>query len=300
MLDQHWRTGFEKGMRPVGTRLRQAGFTADQITLLGLAASLFTGIAIGTGHFLLAAAGLAASGLTDVLDGAVAKSGGTAGPRGAFFDSVCDRASDALVLGGAAWYLAGGSDPQLSVLAFAVAGLSFLVSYERAKADALGFDARGGLMERAERMMLLGLGLIFGLLIPVLWILLAANAFTVTQRFLKVWQQATPSGDCPDELRPDELRRPAWWLIARPASSSESRLARWRYAAGPPGHRPASGVSPKVSTDRSRLAAWLVSARPPRDEAADESRLGRWWTDSRDAGAGVRSQLRRLRGRTRP
>ena len=307
MLDQHWRTGVEKGLRPIGSRLRQAGFTADQITLLGLAASLFTAIAIATGHFGLGAVGLAASGLTDVLDGAVAKSatttsGPTASARGAFFDSVSDRVSDGLVLGGAAWYLAGTGDPHASVLAFAVAGLSMLVSYERAKAEALGFDARGGLMERAERMVVLGLALIFNLLAPALWLLLAANTFTVVQRFTKVWSQATPkpaAGPGPDPSGLDSDTRPGWWVTTRAASSSDSRMARWRPAARPPGER---GLA-----ERGRKARWLVSTRPPGTESAgpaggtgeDESRLGRWWADSQ-AADGMRSQWRRLRGRTRP
>ncbi|MGH8997789.1 MAG: CDP-alcohol phosphatidyltransferase family protein, partial [Acidimicrobiia bacterium] len=117
MLDQRLRAEVEQKLRPLGARLRRSGFTADQITVLGLAASVYTAVAIATGHFFLAAVGVAASGLTDVLDGAVAKADGTAGPRGAFFDSVSDRVSDAVGLGGAAWYLAGGPDPRLAVLA---------------------------------------------------------------------------------------------------------------------------------------------------------------------------------------
>jgi CDP-diacylglycerol--glycerol-3-phosphate 3-phosphatidyltransferase len=275
MLDKRWRAEVERGLRPVGAHLRQAGFTANQITATGLIASVFTAWAVATGHFGLAALGLAASGLTDVLDGAVAKSGGTAGPRGAFFDSVADRTSDALVLGGAAWYFAG-RDPHLSVLAFAVAALSFLVSYTRSRAESLGLDARGGLMERAERMMLLGIGLLFGVLVPVLWLLAALSAVTVVQRVAKVWRQtgtAVAAGDAPR----------SWWLSARPAGSDESRLARWA-AAGPPGER--------------RLSRWLFTARPPRSERSE--RPARWWSSSLPTDTGVRGQLRRLRRRTRP
>jgi CDP-diacylglycerol--glycerol-3-phosphate 3-phosphatidyltransferase len=67
-----------------------------------------------------------------------------------------------------------------------------LVSYERAKAEALGFDARGGLMERAERLALLALGLLFeALLVPVLWVMLVLTLVTAVQRFVKVWRQAS-------------------------------------------------------------------------------------------------------------
>jgi CDP-diacylglycerol--glycerol-3-phosphate 3-phosphatidyltransferase len=280
MLDTRWRAGVERGLRPAGARLRQVGISADQITLLGLAASVACGLVIASGRLGWGAFFLALSGLTDVLDGAVAKSGGTAGPRGAFFDSVCDRVSDGVVLAGAAWYYAG-RDPHLAVLAFAVAMLSLLVSYERSRAESLGFNGKGGLMERAERMVVLGLGLTFGRLTPALWLLAFLTALTVVQRFLLVWRQATPAS---------ERTRPSWWVTAREARSDESRLAGWRPAARPPG-------------ERSRLANWLLSARPPAGEGDR-----RWWSSTRPTRpsrsgndiAGVRSQLRRLRSRTRP
>jgi CDP-diacylglycerol--glycerol-3-phosphate 3-phosphatidyltransferase len=281
MLDTRWRAGVERGLRPAGVRLQQVGISADQITLLGLAASVACGLVIGAGHLGWGAFFLALSGLTDVLDGAVAKSGGTAGPRGAFFDSVCDRVSDGVVLGGAAWYYAG-HQPHLAVLAFAVAMLSLLVSYERSRAESLGFVGKGGLMERAERMMVLGVGLTFGYLTLALWVLAGLTGMTVVQRFLMVWRQATPASA--------RATRPAWWVTAREARSDESRLAGWNLANRPPG-------------ERSRLATWLLSARPPAGEGDR-----RWWSStrpprplrSREDFAGVRSQLRRLRGRTRP
>ena len=81
-----------------------------------------------------------------------------------------------------------------------------LITYERARAESLGFTARGGLMERAERMVLLGVGLAFDILVPVLWIMLVLTAFTAVQRFVKVWRQATPERAAP---RPAPARRRA-------------------------------------------------------------------------------------------
>src|SRR5207302_5253762 len=73
-----------------------------------------------------------------------------------------------------------------------VLALSMLISYERAKAESLGFDARGGLMERAERIIALGLGLLFPVaLVGVLWVMLVLTGFTAVQRFVTVWQQAS-------------------------------------------------------------------------------------------------------------
>ncbi len=74
----------------------------------------------------------------------------------------------------------------------AVLGASMLISYARAKAESLGYDARGGLMERAERLVLLGLGLLFNqFLVPLLWVMLVLTLVTAVQRFVKVWKQAT-------------------------------------------------------------------------------------------------------------
>jgi CDP-diacylglycerol--glycerol-3-phosphate 3-phosphatidyltransferase len=122
----------------------------------------------------------------------VAKASGTAGPRGAFFDSVSDRVTDALLLGGVAWHLSTTHTGRIAVLPLAVLGASMLISYERAKAESLGFDARGGLMERAERIIALGVGLLFdSILVGVLWLMLALTLITAVQRFVKVWQQAS-------------------------------------------------------------------------------------------------------------
>jgi CDP-diacylglycerol--glycerol-3-phosphate 3-phosphatidyltransferase len=131
------------------------------------------------------------SALPDLLDGALAKASGQASQRGAFFDSVVDRVSDAVVLGGVAWHVATVHDPRLTVLPFAVMAVSMLVSYERAKAESLGLNARGGLMERAERIVALCIGLVFApVLIWVLWLMLILTTYTAVQRFVKVWRQA--------------------------------------------------------------------------------------------------------------
>jgi CDP-diacylglycerol--glycerol-3-phosphate 3-phosphatidyltransferase len=149
-------------------------------------------VAIANGWLRAGLLLLVLTAVPDVLDGAVAKASGTASPRGAFFDSVIDRVSDALLLGGVAWYLASTQPGRVAVLPLAVLGASMLVSYERAKAESLGFDARGGLMERAERLGFLALGLLFeSLLVPVLWVMLVLTVFTAGQRFVKVWRQAS-------------------------------------------------------------------------------------------------------------
>ncbi|HEX8771075.1 MAG TPA: CDP-alcohol phosphatidyltransferase family protein, partial [Acidimicrobiales bacterium] len=179
MFDKRCRAGVERGLRPVGSTLDKAGISADQLTVAGLVISAGAAVTIGAGWLIVGMLLLAASALPDVLDGAVAKASGTASPRGAFFDSVSDRVSDSVVLGGVAWYLARTEGGVAALLPMAVLAASFLVSYERARAESLGFTAGGGLMERAERMIVIGIGLAFSVvLIPVLWLMLALTLFT--------------------------------------------------------------------------------------------------------------------------
>lgn len=224
MFDGRFRASVDRGVSPMGTALLRTRLSPDHLTALGLLMAIPTAIVIGSGRLLLGLVLLIASAVPDLLDGALAKASGKASVRGAFFDSVADRVTDALILGGLAWYLQSRHHGHAAILPLAILGVSMLVSYERAKAESLGFDARGGLMERAERIIALGLGLLFeGLLIPVMWIMLVLTTFTAVQRFLRVWGQATPSR---------ARQTPAWRSrrVTRP-SSERTRMRRERWAA---------------------------------------------------------------------
>jgi CDP-diacylglycerol--glycerol-3-phosphate 3-phosphatidyltransferase len=191
------------------------------LTAVGLVIAVVTAVLIANGNLLLGVIGLVLTGLPDVLDGSVARYSGKAGPRGAFFDSVTDRVSDAVLLGGVAWHLTSES-PEAPVLVLAVLAASMLISYERAKAESLGFSARGGFMERAERMVLLGIGMAFDVLVPVLWIMVVLMAVTAVHRFVKVWRQASDLPARPNFLRARHLRPPTAEGVPTPK--------RWRSA----------------------------------------------------------------------
>lgn len=192
MFDGRWRGSVERGLGPVGSGLRRTGIRADHLTATGLLLAGAAAVAIGDGRLGLGVVLLIASALPDLLDGAVAKASGTASSRGAFFDSVADRVSDSLVLGGLAWHFASTRHDHLVVLPLALLGASTLVSYERARAESLGFSGKGGIMERAERIVALCFALTFHvLLLPVLWLMLALTLLTVVQRFVMVWRQAS-------------------------------------------------------------------------------------------------------------
>ncbi|MET0276170.1 MAG: CDP-alcohol phosphatidyltransferase family protein [Acidimicrobiia bacterium] len=240
MLDGRLRVSVERGLEPVGRGLGRLGVSADGLTLIGLGFAVLTGLVIADGHLLLGVLGLILTGLPDILDGSVARTSGKASPRGAFFDSVCDRVADASIFVGVAWYLSDQGQ-HLAVLAMAVLALSMLITYERARAESLGFVARGGLMERAERLVLLGIGLAFDILVPVLWIMLVLTAFTAVQRFVMVWRQATPRSE-----RPRRSGR-ARHTRARAEGERSTTFAEWWAARRPQIDRPRgrSGSSPR-------------------------------------------------------
>lgn len=256
MFDKRCRAGVERSLRPVGTGLKKAGISADQLTVLGLVLSAACAVAVAEGWLFVGWCLLAASAVPDVLDGAVAKASGTSSPRGAFFDSVVDRVSDTLVLGGLAWYLADTHGAHAAILPLAILGASNLVSYERARAESLGFTARGGLMERAERMIAIGLGLLFSVvLVPLLWLMLGLTVLTAVQRFVMVWKQA--SATVP--RRPGSDRPAGRWSALRPSvgfgpGGERSRSTRQR---GEAGRWRAGRASP------SRPATWRRSRTRP-------------------------------------
>lgn len=191
MFDGKFRTPVDKAVKPLGNGLRKTGLTPDHLTIIGLLVSVGAAVAIGMGQLRLGLLLVILAALPDLLDGALAKASNTSSQRGAFFDSTIDRFSDALLLGGVAWHLASEESAHMAILPFAVMALSSVISYMRAKAESLGLEAKGGLMERAERIIALCLGLLFPvLLVPILWIMLVLTAITAVQRFVKVWKQA--------------------------------------------------------------------------------------------------------------
>ena len=223
MFDGQFRSQAEVKLRPVGRNLKKTGITADHLTLLGVVMAVATSIAVANGALRLGLLLLVLCAVPDVLDGAVAKASGTASPRGAFFDSVSDRVADSLLFGGMAWYLS--SQPgagRIAVLPLAVLGASLIISYERAKAEALGYDATGGLMERAERLIAIGLALLFQpAMIAILWVMLALSLLTAGQRFAKVWKQASTT--VPTRATTERLRARRQARVSRTASRRQGR-----------------------------------------------------------------------------
>jgi CDP-diacylglycerol--glycerol-3-phosphate 3-phosphatidyltransferase len=228
LFDGRWRTSVEQGLKPIGSSLERTGIHPDHLTVAGLLLGVGCAISVANGHLVLGVVLLVASALPDLLDGAVARARGGGSVRGAFFDSVADRVTDALLLGGIGWYLASVEGGHAAMLPFAVLGVSLLISYQRAKAEALGFEAKGGLMERAERIIALAIALAFSaVLVPILWLMLVLTTITAVQRFITVWRQAS----APRPVRITSTAGGRWrtWRIARTEDDLRRRHDRERW-----------------------------------------------------------------------
>jgi CDP-diacylglycerol--glycerol-3-phosphate 3-phosphatidyltransferase len=284
MFDGRWRSGVDRTTGPIGQALHRHGITADVLTATGLVSATATAALVATGHLHLAIIMLIITGLHDLLDGPVAKAAGTASVRGAFFDSVTDRVADAVLMFGASWYLISQGDGHLALLPMAILGVTSLISYERAKAESLGLEAKGGLMERGERMFLFGVGLLSAaIFVPVLWVLLVLVSFTAIARFVKVWNAASGRDAV---IR----RRIEAWREGR----VDSRWRVWRES------RETAGRPRRAPRTRTTAGAPVGRWRARRQEALS-SRSGRTLRERRrNARAQHAASQRRLTGRRPP
>lgn len=326
MFDGRFRHAVDRSTSPIGSALVRLRVTANVLTVVGLCMSVVAAVVIGAGAFGWGAAAMVATGVPDLLDGPVAKASGTASVRGAFLDSVADRVSDAFLFGGLAWYLAAHHHGTVALLPFAILAATGLISYERAKAELLGLRAKGGLMERAERFIVLGLCLIASAvdpvaLVPGLVVFLALLLATATGRFVRVWRLAS-AGPRP---------QPASVPVPEPAASTaavggapaaeplpvvlrwrpgrvDSRWRAWRavrassaLSAGRQGaadrvaerRRLAGGVAPRPALPRT---AELSARWRARRAGVPSSRAGRVWRDRRAGRARPRTGRRSSAG----
>ncbi len=162
-------------------------------TLLGFFATLIASFLILKEFWFLAGLAIILSGLFDLFDGVAARKLGRVTTFGGFLDSVLDRYSDLLLL---LAFLIGGlrkGDSSLVLLASLASMGTALIPYVRARAEALQVPCAVGLMERAERIILLSIGTLFQWMEPILWILAILTHFTVLQRIYYVWKKLHPS-----------------------------------------------------------------------------------------------------------
>lgn len=192
MLDLKGRKKAAPILEPIAAGLAKIGMTPAVVTIIGLAVTIIGAVLIASGELFWGGL-VAGTGVTlDALDGPLARRLNTASDRGAFLDTMSDRFGEIAVWVGVSVYLR--DEPRLLVLCIVALAFSLLVPYVRAKAEIAGLEGRGGWMGRAERMLLILLGMMavgLGLEVmePLLWIFVMLTGLTVAQRIRKTWQQ---------------------------------------------------------------------------------------------------------------
>jgi CDP-diacylglycerol--glycerol-3-phosphate 3-phosphatidyltransferase len=210
MLNVFARVHVNRVSDPIGRWLVGHGVAPDAVTVAGTVGTvaaalwflprdqLFAGTLVITLFVLF-----------DLVDGAMARARGRGTPFGAVLDSTCDRVADGALFAGLTWWCLGvGEERTLGVAALLCLVAGQLVSYIKARAEGEGLSADGGLVERAERLIIAlvgtglhGLGVPFAL--PVaLWVLAAASVWTVGQRIVSVYRSAQARQAAPDPADP--------------------------------------------------------------------------------------------------
>ncbi len=179
----------------VRNRLIESRLTPNAISLTGLVGNLVAAVLVWQEYFFLGGVAFILGSIMDTLDGRYSRMSGKGTPFGAFLDSTLDRIEEGIVLTAVAAYFATQGD-ELAVAAVVVAVLaSLLVSYTRARAEALGVECKVGIASRAVRVVILSVGLVFAkgaglgdfeLLAPAVYVLAALSTVTVFQRIFHV------------------------------------------------------------------------------------------------------------------
>jgi len=189
-LEKVLRKTFKGLLDGVASFFLKIGLTPNAVTLLGLAGSIGAAVLIALGMPLWGGIVLLLMAPLDAVDGAMARLSGKSSKFGAFLDSVIDRYSE-LFIYAAILYMFFEQGNFLGVMVcFAAASGAVLVSYTRARAEALGFDAKVGVMTRVERSIVMIVGLLFGIIVISLVIIAVLAHLTAMMRMVTVWKQA--------------------------------------------------------------------------------------------------------------
>lgn len=176
--------------RPLTLGLQRLHVTPNQVTVAGTLLNLAAAALVFADRLVLGAVVFVLAGCFDLLDGALARQSGLVTPFGAFLDSTLDRVSEGVMLAAIGYHFAVAGRPwDAALVVIALLG-SFLVSYTRARAEALGLECKVGVMSRPERIVLITIGLFFSVLLPyAIYILVFLTLVTVVQRVVHTYRQ---------------------------------------------------------------------------------------------------------------
>ena len=180
----HYKASWTRLGDPVARALLRARVRPNHLTVVGLGISILAAGAIAQGGLRMAAVLLAAAGLCDFFDGALARLANRVSAFGAFLDSVVDRYSDLTVLLGVVLYYERLADTRGVLLTLVTIVGTIMVSYTKARAQSIGVSCEIGLMERPERLIVLIAGALFHVLTPAIIVLAVLTNLTALQRIL--------------------------------------------------------------------------------------------------------------------
>lgn len=190
------RRQWDRFIGPVGRAVAASGISPDAVTAVGVVLQMIAAFWIIEGRLVAAGLVSAAAAGMDLLDGAVARARGTVNKFGALLDSTTDRMADALVFIPVAWLygvspdVARRDEPWVAAVALVALVASFLVSYVKARAEGLGYECNVGFAERAERMILMIVALVFDFVPIAVVVVSVAATITFIQRLVYVKKQA--------------------------------------------------------------------------------------------------------------
>lgn len=185
-LTDRLRKRFKHLADPFGAFLNNLGLMPNTITILGLVGNTIAAYFLMQGNFLVGGLIVLAMGPVDALDGTMARLRGEPKPFGAFVDSVTDRYSELVIFLGLLLYYNQQGDTVSTLGVYLAAGGSVMVSYVRARAQSLGYEAKVGILTRVERYAVLAPTLIFGIPLVGIWIVAVLANITAFQRILHV------------------------------------------------------------------------------------------------------------------
>ncbi|MFH1845682.1 MAG: CDP-alcohol phosphatidyltransferase family protein [bacterium] len=200
MNKEKLKQAFRDRLRPIVLSLDRAGFTPLSISVIGLVICLFSGLIVAEGYLFLGALVFLLGSVFDLLDGDLARLQKKVSRRGAFLDSCFDRLGEAGLFAGLTWYymeVLFPARPWAVLFIFATLVGSLTTSYVRARAEGVGTTCYVGLMQRPERIALLGLGMLLGswILEIVLAFLAVVTLATTVQRLLHVARKLPGADD---------------------------------------------------------------------------------------------------------
>jgi len=229
ILPDWLKNGYLRIIDPVADWLVRRGVHPNTITAVGTACTIGGGVIYATGHIMTAGWFLGLTALFDVLDGTVARRSNKSSTFGAFLDSTLDRLADGALLGGlAVFYAVNPVHHSVPMVVVCLCGLigAFLTSYTRARAESLGIDAKVGMLQRPERVVLLsapqaffGLALNGWVLASIIVVLTVTAWITVVQRVMYVYSQTTNRVGGEGRLQLAATERAPWLRRRRTASS---------------------------------------------------------------------------------